>query len=289
MWTIEALAEKTHASGKRTDACLGVFGLSVLLFFFVSFLASIAGAICGIGGGVIIKPVLDMLHLESVSTINFLSGCTVLSMSLYSVGKSLLSQEKMVDTATGTPLAIGAAAGGVAGKQLFSAVSGWFRDTSMVGGVQAACLGVITAGTLAFTLQKHRIHTKTVRGAAACAVIGLLLGIMSSFLGIGGGPINLVVLNYFFSMDSKTAAANSLYIILFSQAASLLATILSGSVPGFQPAALFLMVAGGIGGGIAGRKLNRRMDNQAVDKLFIGLMVVIVAICVYNSVRAFQG
>ncbi|MEI3183290.1 MAG: sulfite exporter TauE/SafE family protein [Lachnospiraceae bacterium] len=39
---------------------------------------------------------------------------------------------------------------------------------------------------------------------------------MSSFLGIGGGPINLVVLLYFFSMDTKAAAQNSLYIILFS-------------------------------------------------------------------------
>ena len=31
-------------------------GMSSILFFLVSLLASIAGAICGIGGGVIIKP-----------------------------------------------------------------------------------------------------------------------------------------------------------------------------------------------------------------------------------------
>jgi hypothetical protein len=31
------------------------------------------------------------------------------------------------------------------------------------------------------------------------------------------------------------------------------------------------------------------MDNKAVDKLFIGLMVLIVTICVYNAVRAFAG
>lgn len=37
--------------------------MSSILFFCVSFFASIAGAICGIGGGVIIKPVLDMLGL----------------------------------------------------------------------------------------------------------------------------------------------------------------------------------------------------------------------------------
>ena len=53
-----------------------------VLFFIISFLASVAGAICGIGGGVIIKPTLDMFHLASVSTISFLSGCTVLALSL---------------------------------------------------------------------------------------------------------------------------------------------------------------------------------------------------------------
>lgn len=59
-----------------------------MVAFLVSFLASTAGAICGIGGGVIIKPVLDLFQMASVSTISFLSGCTVLSMSLYSVGRA---------------------------------------------------------------------------------------------------------------------------------------------------------------------------------------------------------
>ena len=36
-----------------------------ILAFLVSFLASTAGAICGIGGGVIIKPTLDLLMLDS--------------------------------------------------------------------------------------------------------------------------------------------------------------------------------------------------------------------------------
>ena len=48
-----------------------------ILFFVVCFLASIVGAICGIGGGVIIKPLLDALKILDVSQISFLSGCTV--------------------------------------------------------------------------------------------------------------------------------------------------------------------------------------------------------------------
>ena len=257
-----------------------------ILFFVVAFLSSIVGAICGIGGGVVIKPVLDMLQMGAPATINFLSGCTVLSMSLYSVSKALRAGDSKVEMSTGTPLALGAAAGGVVGKEMFSAVKAFFNGSPMVGGVQAIALGIITLGTLLYTVNKSRIQTRTTSNKVVCLVIGLLLGIMSSFLGIGGGPINLVVLGYFFGMDTKTAAANSLYIILFSQMASLIATLISG-VPEFRIPALILMVAGGIGGGIVGRKLNKKMDNKAVDKLFIGLMVLIVGICVYNAVRAF--
>lgn len=87
-----------------------------LIFLGVSFGASVVGAICGIGGGVLIKPILDAFGVLSVASISFLSGCTVLSMSCYSVLKARLSKESLVDLKTGTPLAIGAAIGGVAGK-----------------------------------------------------------------------------------------------------------------------------------------------------------------------------
>ena len=120
----------------------------VIWFFIVAFLSSIVGAICGIGGGVVIKPVLDMLQLGEVSTINFLSGCTVLSMSLYSVSKAMISRDSKVDTVTGTPLAIGAAVGGVVGKTMFSSVKAMFANPAMVGGVQAVTLGLITVGLL---------------------------------------------------------------------------------------------------------------------------------------------
>ena len=254
-----------------------------MLFLIVSFLASTVGAICGIGGGVIIKPVLDMLHLETVTTISFLSGCTVLSMTCYSVGRSMLAGERRVALRAGTPLAIGAAIGGLVGKQLFTYIRALFANQNTVGAVQAACLAVITLGTLIYTINKSRVPTRNVRNIWACMTIGLVLGVMSSFLGIGGGPINLVVLFYFFSMDTKTAAANSLYIILFSQLASVLATVFTGTVPLFRWTTLLLMMAGGIGGGIAGRALNRRMDEKMVDKLFIVLMVVIIGISIYNG------
>lgn len=159
-----------------------------VIVFAICFFASTIGAVCGIGGGVIIKPVLDATGLFPVATINFLSGCTVFSMTLYSVIRASVSGSLHVEKTTGTPLAIGAAVGGILGKQLFGLVESLFANPDQAGVAQAVALGVITLGTLVYTLRKDKIKALHVQGSAASAVIGCALGIMSSFLGIGGGP-----------------------------------------------------------------------------------------------------
>lgn len=256
-----------------------------ILVFLVCFGASIIGAICGIGGGVIIKPALDAFGIMDVGTISFLSGCTVLSMTTYSVIKSKLAGDSKIDSNTGMPMALGAAVGGVFGKQLFQVIKVSAGNPQFVGAVQAICLIAVTLGTLLYTIYKHRIHTKQVESKLVALVIGLLLGIMSSFLGIGGGPINLVVLYYFFSMETKTAAENSLYVIFFSQVASLIASIVTKTVPVFEMGMLILMVCGGICGGIVGRKINRKIESATVDRLFIGLMIVMILVNIYNLIK----
>ena len=255
-----------------------------VFFFIVSFLASIVGAICGIGGGVIIKPLLDSLGILDVKTISFLSGCTVLAMSTYSFVVSKLKKESLVDMRIGTPLAIGAAVGGILGKSLFQVLVKSF-DQNYVGAIQAACLLLVTLGTLIYTINNEKVKTKHVTNIAVCFLVGGILGILSSFLGIGGGPINLVVLFYFFSMPTKTAAQNSLYIILFSQITSLGNSIITATIPEFSVFLLVLMAGGGILGGFCGRLINKKIDSRKVDLLFMGLMVIIIGINIYNMFR----
>ena len=203
-------------------------------------------------------------------------------MSTYSVIKSKLSGKKEVDIATVLPVGIGGAIGGIVGKWLFSFIKSLSDNPNKVGVVQAACLLVVTVFTLVYTVFKDRITTKKLRGLPILILVGLLLGIMSSFLGIGGGPINLVVLFYLFSMTTKEAVITSLYIIFISQVASLATSIITNTVPEFPIKVLVVMVAGGILGGVVGRIVNKKIADKTVDKLFIGLMAVMIAINIYN-------
>lgn len=256
-----------------------------LLFFLVSFLASTIGQICGIGGGVIIKPVLDATGTMSVSAISFLSGCTVLSMSTISVLRNFLSKKEIIDIKSSTPLAIGGIIGGVLGKWIFELVKAIFQNENHLGAVQAGLLIVVALGSLLYSVNSHKIHTRNIKNVMLCALIGLGLGMISTFLGIGGGPINLTVLFYFLSMDTKKAAANSLYIIMFSQFAGLFQTVVGGTVPQVSALLLALMVFAGVVGGVIGARINKKISAEVVDKLFIGLMIVIVGINIYNLVR----
>lgn len=190
-----------------------------------------------------------------------------------------------VEPRRGTLLAIGAAIGGVAGKELFELVRAAGGMTVSV--AQQVMMIALTLGVLAYTLNRPRITARNVTQPVVCVCIGLVLGLLSAFLGIGGGPINLAVLYYFFSMDTKTAALSSLYVILFSQSASFISTVARGTIPEFEWPVLLVMVVGGILGGNLGRSISKKLSNSDVDQLFFWLLIVITAISCYNLVNCF--
>jgi len=259
----------------------------IIVCWLVCFLASVIGAICGIGGGVIIKPFLDALGIMDVATISFLSGITVLSMTSYSLAKSVFFDKSKFQKKIVLMLSFGGVVGGILGKWLFSFLRNLSTKPDRIGAIQASCLLVVTIATLFYTVKKDKIKSKSIQNIGVCLSIGLVLGVLSSFLGIGGGPINLVVLFYFFSMPTKTAVECSLCIIFFSQIAALATTIIGQNLPDFSWKTLLVMVAGGIMGAVVGRKINKKIDSKMVEYLFIGLMVIIVFINIYNIYKFF--
>ena len=256
-------------------------------YFFYSFICLISttlGAISGIGGGVIIKPVLDATANLLVSQISFLSGCCVLAMSIVSLLSSRNGDAK-VDKKRTTPLAIGSAVGGVLGKLIFDIIKRNASNDGMIGTIQSVIMIILTFGVFLYVLNKARIKTMDINSIIISIFIGLVLGILSSFLGIGGGPINLAVLYFFFSMNTKTAALNSIYMIFFAQTASLLFTFITSSVPDTNILALSIMIISGIMGGFIGRKINKRMSGKAVDILFCCMLIIITCISIFNFTK----
>lgn len=255
-----------------------------ILSFIISILSSTIGSITGIGGGVIIKPVLDMTGLLSVSVISFLSGCTVLTMSTVSLIRGRKTDIKL-DFKISTFLAIGSALGGVLGKNIFEKTKVILGNDNLVGAVQALLLIIMTVGVFIYVIKKEDVKSYRITNFALCFIIGLTLGLLSSFLGIGGGPINLAVLYLLFSMDVKTAAKNSLYIIFFSQLTSLISSFVTNSIPNFNITTLVLMCVGGVSGALIGSYITSKLNSKGVQKAFLILMIIIIMINIYNLVK----
>ncbi len=264
----------------------------VMLGFVVSFIASILGAISGIGGGVIIKPVLDLVNFADISTISFLSSATVLAMATVTLLRSIKSEKHdnnrvKINFKISAFLALGSVVGGVGGKFLFNKLVRTSADPASVALVQSIILLGMICGVLFYLYHKKKIQTKHVSQLWACIVVGISLGATSSFLGIGGGPINIVLLYFLFSMNPKEAALNSIFIIFFSQISSLLYSAIERTVPSFHLPTLILMIFGGLLGAFIGGIASKKMTHQMVERLYSILMVVVALLCVVNIVGYF--
>ena len=144
---------------------------------------------------------------------------------------------------------------------------------------------ILTLAVLFYMIYKTRIRQLDIQNRVFALAAGLFLGLMSSFLGIGGGPINIMILSFFFSMDTKTCALNSLYIIFFSQTVSLLSNIVMKDIPSFEPLLLVMMMVCAVAGATAGRALSKKMDEHKVDVMFMGMLILITAISIYNCFK----
>lgn len=253
----------------------------IILFLLVSFIASSVGAISGIGGGIIIKPVLDSLGIFEVTTISFLSGCTVLTMSTTTLMiniKNKVSYEKRLVIL----LAIGSAMGGFFGSQILSSIKDQVANNSDLGLIQTSLLLAVNLGVVFFLIYKNKIKTLVITSYIGIITVGLCLGLISSFLGIGGGPINIAVLFYFFSLSQLQSARSSLVIIFFAQLVNLLTVVLVGHIPQLNLSYLLIMCIGGVSGGILGTKISTKLSDGRRTILFKWILLFVILVNVYN-------
>lgn len=252
-----------------------------ILYGLVIITATFLGAFVGLGGGVIIKPLLDLIGKDTVDVVNFISTCAVFSMSISSTIKHIRAKTK-IDYKFIITLSIGAVAGGTAGSQLFDALLNKF-DNSMLKAIQGIILGILLLLSVIYINLKNA-KSFNVKNPIGVIAVGLTLGFTASFLGVGGGPINVAFLVLFFSMTMKESAVYSVGIIFFSQLSKLVTMGITGTVPTVNPITIAVAIACAVAGGIIGAMLNKKGSEKAIRTTFSIVVAALVVVNIYNAI-----
>jgi hypothetical protein len=258
--------------------------MQYLLYFLIAVGATTVGSLTGMGGGIIIKPVMDMLGAFDAQTIGVLSSLTVFSMSVVSIGKQMMGGIRIPFDAA-IPLAVGSVAGGLAGERLLRLCVTVLQNNQMVTVVQNGVLALLISSVIVYMRNQRRIRSFQLRGVRISALVGLFLGLCSSFLGIGGGSVNVALVILLFSFDIKTATLCSLITIFFAQLSKLGAVALSTGFAVFDLRAAPVMIAGAIAGGFIGGGLNRRCREEAVERTFSLVQLLVLGIAIANVIK----
>lgn len=256
----------------------------VLIYFLVALLSTICGSMAGLGGGVIIKPVLDFLGDYNIETIGVLSACTIFSMALVSVIKQLSYKSKIDIKNTGL-LGIGSVIGGLLGQKLLTFILKIVQGR-IVSLVQSGILALLLIFVYIYMNNKEKFKSYKIDNFILSTIIGIFLGLIAAFLGIGGEPINVAFLTIFFSMEAKNAARDSVLIILFSQASKLLTIAFGTGFSGYDLSMLPYMIFGGVLGGFIGAKFNRIFSNEIILRVFNTITILIIGLNIYNFITA---
>ncbi|CEN80545.1 sulfite exporter TauE/SafE family protein [Paraclostridium sordellii] len=252
-----------------------------ILYFLIAIISTIIGSAAGIGGGVIIKPALDALSKYSLPTVNLLSSSTIFIMSIVTVFYQLKKKNK-INSKNTIIVAIGSIIGGVIGQKIMTLLTYSRININIINNVQSVMLTIFLLIVFIYMKNKSNIKTYNINNITLIGLIGLFLGAISAFLGIGGGPMNVAAFTILFSMSANEAARNSIIVIFFSQGSKILSIALTTGFSNYKLEMLPIMLIGGILGGIIGYRLNKSVSEKNIVKVFNTVLIAIVILNVYN-------
>lgn len=257
--------------------------LTYIISCVVIFVACSIGAVVGFGGGIIIKPVLDSMNFCTIDVVNFISSCAVLAMSISSIVRHKIQKTKF-DKKIVLLVSVGAILGGFLGNRLFN-LALTAIDAGIMKAIQAGIIILFVAFALVF-VNKNDVKTLHISNPIMMIIVGIILGTLNSFLGIGGGPINITVLLLMFSLMVKEGAVYSISIVFFCQLSNLVTKFISNQfVPykEFAPIVIIGMIAAVLGG-LFGSTLNKKFSEKTVKITFDLVMVFVFGINIYNLI-----
>lgn len=252
-----------------------------IIYFLVALFSTIVGSSAGLGGGVIIKPVLDLLGDYTLPTINLLSSSTIFIMSIVTVFYQLKKKDKINPKNT-IVIAIGSILGGSIGQKLMSILLSKGVSMNTINKTQSIMMIILLLTVFLYMRNKDNIKSYKINNVLVIVLVGLFLGAIAAFLGIGGGPINVAAFTVLFSMTANEAARNSILVIFFSQGAKITSIAATTGFSSYNLEMLPFMLIGGIMGGIIGYKINKSVSEKSIIKIFNSVLLAIILLNFYN-------
>lgn len=259
--------------------------------------AVIAGALIGLslgtlGGGGSILAVPALVYLLDQSAVQATTG------SLIVVGVTSLLGTVTAYRAGNVLLARGVAFGIVAigGAVLGSHASTRIPQTVLM--ASFALLMLIVGGVMAWRQLRHSrpaappalddpIITFTPTFACACPralkvlLTATLIGLLTGFLGVGGGFLVVPALLLALGLPIRFAAGTSLVVITITSAAALAARTGSGADPDWN--LVFMLTAVSAVAAVIGARLAGKVDSNFLSGAFT---VLVLVVALYTSARA---
>lgn len=230
----------------------------VLFGIFVGFLSGFFG----IGGGTIIVPVMLLLSFSLKEAV----GIAILPMLMSSVFGSLVNlKNKMFEAKGALFLGFGGFIGALSSGFIIN-----YLDEKILLGVLIAIqiLNILKMSKISLESKKAPIESMPL-----LFFLGLLVGIISISVGIGGAILILPVLVVFFRYDLKKAVSTGLFFVVFSSAAGFL-SFAHNDIINYKVG--LLVGLGALGGVFFGVRLAKKINKKLQRILLVALSIAIL-------------
>lgn len=235
-----------------------------MIYFFISLVASIFGSILGIGGGIIITPILLMIGVNQ-NLAAFSSAISVLSMAVITCSKNI--RNKRGDYKAAILITIGSIPFSYAGSKFNETISPKIFSILYI---------VLLVLLLVLMLNKNKLKNLSSifnKYWIFKPLFGCIIGFLAGLFGIGGGPIVIPILHIIFLISEKEVPATSSFITLITS----FVTIISYSVNGTTDFSLGLqMIPAAIIGAQIGAVIGKRINERTILILYNILLVILI-------------
>lgn len=250
------------------------------IYAILIFSATLIGGITGLGGGVILKPTLDATHSLSFIDVSVLSSIAVCTMSMVQTVQAFKSPMK-IDTKLMILMVVGIILGSNLGVRVLGYLGTLIEEGSLLK-LQAGMLIVVIV--LILIADFRNLQLKTHFNSISQGIIGIIMGALSALLGIGGGPINVIVFRRFFKLSFTESATYSLICIFFSQLMLVIGYGASGDINVSNSRLIPLFMGVAIWGSLATQVVSKKLPKNFDQKLYNIVVIALLLINVYNFI-----